>query len=81
MYMRGFSDAVFQAQHILHRGPAHRVILETGFAHHLAVQAVTTVKDDGAVHGGGDFAERQGRVLRPIGQESDGIDAGGAGGS
>jgi hypothetical protein len=31
---------------ILHRGPAHGVILEAGLAHHVAVQAVAAVEDD-----------------------------------
>src|SRR4051812_4969278 len=36
-----------QPQRVLHRRPAHRVVLEAVFPHHVAVQAVAAVEDDG----------------------------------
>ena len=68
---------MLEPQGVFDRGAAHRVILEAGLTHHVAMEAVAAVEDHRLVHRRGDLAERQGRVLRPVGQQGDGIGAGG----
>src|SRR3954447_25242440 len=66
-----------QAKRVFHRWTPHRIILEACLAHDVAVEAVAAVEDDRLIHRRRNLAEGKRGVLRPVGQQRNGVGAGG----